>query len=54
MLTFWDNLPDEFEAKDFKEIATSIGLTTPTAERYIRAWTETRLEKLARGRYKKV
>lgn len=21
--TFWDNLPDEFEAKDFKEIASS-------------------------------
>ncbi len=51
--TFWDNLPDEFEAKDFKEIACSIGLSIPTAERYIRAWTGTRLEKLARGRYKK-
>ena len=51
--TFWDNLPDEFEAKDFKEIATSIGLTIPTAERYIRAWTGTRLEKVARGRYRK-
>ena len=25
--TFWDNLPDEFEAKDFKEIAGSIGFT---------------------------
>ena len=51
--TFWDNLHDEFEAKDFKEIATSIGLTIPTAERYIRAWTGTRLEKVARGRYRK-
>ena len=51
--TFWDNLPDEFEAKDFKEIATSIGLTTPTAERYIRAWTGTRLEKVVRGKYRK-
>ena len=52
--TFWDNLPDEFEAKDFKEIATSIGLTIPTAERYIRAWTGTRLEKVVRGKYRKV
>ena len=51
--TFWDNLPDEFEAKDFKEIAGSIGLTIPTAERYIRAWTGTRLEKVVRGRYRK-
>lgn len=51
--TFWDNLPDEFEAKDFKEIATSIGLTIPTAERYIRARTGTRLEKVVRGRYRK-
>ncbi len=51
--TFWDNLPDEFEAKYFKEIATSIGLTIPTAKRYIRAWTGTRLEKVVRGRYRK-
>lgn len=51
--TFWDNLPDEFEAKDFKEIASSIGLTIPTAERYIRAWTGTRLEKVVRGKYRK-
>ena len=52
--TFCDNLPDEFEAKNFKEIAGSIGLTIPTAERYIRAWTVTRLEKVVMGRYKKV
>ena len=51
--TFWDNLPNEFEAKDFKAIAQSIGLTIPTAERYIRAWTGTRLEKLVRGKYRK-
>ena len=37
--TFWDNSPGEFETKDSKEIAGSIGLTIPTAERYIRAWT---------------
>ena len=47
------NLPYEFEAKDFKAIAQSIGLTIPTAERYIRAWTGIRLEKVAMGRYKK-
>ena len=52
--TFWDNLPDEFEAKDFKAIAQSIGLTIPTAERYIRAWTGTRLDKLARGHYRRI
>ena len=52
--TFWDNLPDEFEVKDFKEIADSIGLTIPTAERYICAWTGTRLEKVVRGRYRKL
>jgi hypothetical protein len=52
--TFWDNLPDEFEAKDFKEIATSIGLTIPTAERYIRAWIGSRLMRIARGKYKKL
>ena len=51
--SFWDNLPDEFEAKDFKEIAGAIGLTIPTAERYIRAWTGTRLEKVVRGKYRK-
>lgn len=51
--TFWDNLPDEFEAKDFKAIAQSIGLTIPTAERYIHAWTGIRIEKVVRGRYKK-
>lgn len=51
--TFWDNLPDEFEAKDFKEDATSIGLTIPTAERYIRAWTGTRLERVMKGKYRK-
>lgn len=51
--TFWDNLPGELEAKDFKEIASSIGLTIPTAERYIRAWIGTRLEKVVRGRYRK-
>ena len=51
--TFWDILPDEFEAKNFKEIACSIGLTIPTAERYIRAWMGTRLEKVVRGRYRK-
>lgn len=51
--TFWDNLPDEFEAKDFKAIAQSIGLAIPTAERYIRAWTGTRLEKVMRGKYRK-
>ena len=52
--TFWDNLPDEFEAKDFKEIAIFIGLTIPTAERYIRAWSGTRLEKVMRGKYRKI
>lgn len=52
--TFWDNLPDEFEAKDFKGIATSIGLTIPTAERYIRAWIGSRLMRIARGKYKKL
>lgn len=51
--TFWDNLPDEFEAKDFKEIASSIGLTIPTAERYIRTRTGTRMEKVMRGKYRK-
>lgn len=28
-------------------------LTIPTAERYIRAWTGTRLEKVVRGKYRK-
>lgn len=51
--TFWDNLPDEFEAKDFKAIAQSIGLTIPTAERYIRTWTGTRLDRISRGCYRK-
>ncbi len=38
------------QADDF---TTAIGLTTPTAERYIRAWTGTRLEKVIRGKYRK-
>ena len=51
---FWDELPDEFEAKDFKAIAADVGLSTPTAERYIREWLGKRLEKLSRGKYRKL
>jgi len=51
--TFWDSLPEEFEAKDFKAVAQEVGLTIPTAERYIRQWVDTRLDKVSRGRYRK-
>ena len=51
--TFWDSLPEEFEAKDFKAVAQQVGLTIPTAERYIRQWVDTRLDKVSRGRYRK-
>ena len=51
--TFWDTLPDEFDAKQFKSIAQTIGLSIPTAERYIRAWNGTRIEKISRGQYRK-
>lgn len=34
--TFWDALPEEFEAKDFKATAQEAGLSIPTAKRYIR------------------
>ena len=50
--TFWDTLPDEFDAKQFKSIAQTIGLSIPTAERYIRAWNGTRIEKISRGQYR--
>ncbi len=50
---FWDALPEEFEAKDFKAIAQKVGLSIPTAERYIRQWVDTRLDKVSRGRYRK-
>ena len=50
---FWDALPEEFEAKDFKAIAQEVGLSIPTAERYIRQWVDTRLDKVSRGRYRK-
>lgn len=52
-VTFWDSLPEEFEAKDFKAVAQEVGLTIPTAERYIRQWVDTRLDKVSRGRYRK-
>lgn len=51
--TFWDTLPDEFDAKQFKSIAQTIGLSIPTAERYIRGWHGTRIEKISRGQYRK-
>ena len=51
--SFWDALPEEFEAKDFKAIAQEVGLLIPTAERYIRQWVDTRLDKVSRGRYRK-
>ena len=50
---FWDALPEEFEAKDFKATAQEVGLSIPTAERYIRQWVDTRLDKVSRGRYRK-
>ena len=49
--SFWDSLPEEFEAKDFKAIAQEVGLSIPTAERYIRQWVDTWLDKVSRGRY---
>lgn len=33
---FWDALPEEFEAKDFKATAQEVGLSIPTSEPYIR------------------
>lgn len=50
---FWDALPEAFEARDFKAIAQEVGLSIPTAERYIRRWADTRLEKVYRGLYRK-
>ena len=50
---FWDALPEEFKAKDFKATAQEVGLSIPTAERYIRQWVDTRLDKVSRGRYRK-
>lgn len=50
---FWDALPEEFEAKDFKAIAQEVGLSIPTAERYIRQWVDTWLDKVSRGQYRK-
>ena len=50
---FWDALPEEFEAKVFKATAQKVGLSIPTAERYIRQWVDTRLDKVSRGRYRK-
>lgn len=50
---FWDALPEEFEAKDFKTIAQEVDLSIPTAEHYIRQWVDTQLDKVSRGRYRK-
>lgn len=50
---FWDALPEEFEAKDFQATAQEVGLSIPTAERYIRQWVDTCLDKVSRGRYRK-
>lgn len=46
-------LPEEFEAKDFQATAQEVGLSIPTAERYIRQWVDTRIDKVSRGRYRK-
>ena len=53
MESFWKSLPKEFETREFHDIATSVGLSIPTAERYVRQWTKTRLDKIIRGKYKK-
>ena len=45
MKAFWTALPEEFEAKDFKTTAQEVGLSIPTAERYIRQWVDTPLTK---------
>ena len=50
---FWDTLPEEFEAKDFNTTAQEVGLPIPTAERYIRQWVDTHLDKVSRGQYRK-
>ncbi len=50
---FWDSLPEEFDAQCFKTVAQKVGLSVPTAERYIRQWLKTRLDKIQRGQYRK-
>ena len=50
---FWDALPEEFEAKDFKATDQEVSMSIPIAERYIRQWVDTRLDKVSRGRYRK-
>ena len=47
MKAFWNALPEEFEAKDFKATAQEVGLSIPTAERYIRQWLDPRLDKVS-------
>ena len=45
-------LDEYFDAKQFKSIVQSIGLSIPTAERYIRAWNGTRIERISREQYR--
>lgn len=47
LMAFWNALPEEFEAKDFNATSQEVGLSIPTAERYIRQWVNTRLYKVS-------
>ena len=51
---FFDNLPEEFGAADYAEIANRIGLNPRTAEGYIRKAASSRngIERIAQGRYR--
>ena len=51
---FFDNLPAEFDRKDYQRIATMVGLNPNSIDRTVRKWVdEGRLENVAHGKYAK-
>lgn len=51
---FFDNLPKEFDRKDYQRIATLVGLNPSSVDRNIRKWVEEgKLENVSHGKYRK-
>ncbi len=53
-LQFSDTLPESFDRKEYLRLAQSLGIPTPSADRYVKKWLEEgRLEKVEHGKYRK-
>jgi hypothetical protein len=51
---FFDNLPKEFDRKEYQRVATLVGLNPSSVDRNIRKWVEEgKLENVSHGKYRK-